>query len=1161
MAARICLLLALTTFAAGFCGVRTAGAADAPLQAQARWVWGGVAAFPEAVVKNAAAAAVRFGQTVGGKARDAIFLHPRPRGRARLDFPPIRASAGQPERLFFLAWAGIHDPARLDDPEHPADGVRFYVLVDGRERARAAAKTHAWIPLTADLGPIPPGKARSVSVTLADDSGGHGNPNYDWALFGNPMLVAVPDSPLPNGRPVHGTSGFLAAEFPAGAAGAGLVVDPLDQAGRGLPGGRRLEGPGVAALRFDFSAVPGCVAWRWRPLGAGAAPKVWGGSWPPAPEIAAAGPARGVFFAGEPLEVRIRIRNRGRGALLPGDHLAVACAGTVRPVSRLGPGAKETLSFPLPARPAGPVRLSWKMSWAGHPAETGPVSIFEVWPRPPVLSKDRPDGPAMRHLPGAGGWLLLEDARSRWLFNLRVPGMGTLFWCWANGEWQPVGSAAPLAELALPDGACPPLEFSPPAPLRNRVGFRTEARVKTGPAAGLRLRAEFTLARKAPALSVVISARAQRPVRLGALRGPAVLAGDRCSGVRKGIALFPGLEYLEGPESSSSPRDLAPPFNLRTVPDPYKICVPMMLVETRPAGPAAAVLWDPKQKWDGVHARPAAAFASPNFLRGQDNHFMQLFLPSVPDYVPENRFLAAGETPYVLTPAHPLRLALFIAAGVPAPDVSGAFSWFDSLVGFPPPEPPPRKFPAEMALCRHGFLHTVWDSVHGHSRHIVGGPAGNAPSHATLLLVDARAAAKGRVRRELLERVAVIAHNTVREEGVSALSSPRNCHILAGEFPYHYGMLPEALGDLRRRALHALATQANDGGWGYTPDARRRPLGRPGTRVSGIIARNTLALARWTAISGAPNCEAGLRRALRCLGRFQIPRGAQGWECPIHEPDVLAAAYAVRACVWAYMALGDSALLDQARFWARTGLAFQYAWDDGRRPGMRYASIPVFGSTFFHHSWLGLPVQWCGLVYAYSLQELARFDRNPWWPLEAAGILHSAMFQQWPLDAPKTAGTYPDSFGRRFSFRNPPYINPEDIEVNLLALHGFDPGLRARRLDMGRGRRLQATAPCRFRAETKNGTVSLRLHYFPGQVVYCTLAPAAAPPAGVESGGNGAPFPRRKSLGPGETGWAYDPETRLLAAGVRCDARGSARVVFRGLRPAAPPQHGRRGTP
>ena len=97
------------------------------------------------------------------------------------------------------------------------------------------------------------------------------------------------------------------------------------------------------------------------------------------------------------------------------------------------------------------------------------------------------------------------------------------------------------------------------------------------------------------------------------------------------------------------------------------------------------------------------------------------------------------------------------------------------------------------------------------------------------------------------------------------------------------------------------------------------------------------------------------------MKRFNIPRGAQTWECPLYEPDILAAAFAVGAYVEAYEITKDDHHLGRAEYWAKTGLPFLYHWNLTDRPGMRFASIPVFGTTFHTHSWFGVPVQWCGL--------------------------------------------------------------------------------------------------------------------------------------------------------------------------------------------------------
>jgi hypothetical protein len=201
------------------------------------------------------------------------------------------------------------------------------------------------------------------------------------------------------------------------------------------------------------------------------------------------------------------------------------------------------------------------------------------------------------------------------------------------------------------------------------------------------------------------------------------------------------------------------------------------------------------------------------------------------------------------------------------------------------------------------------------------------------------------------------------------------------------------------------------------------------------------------------------------MERFRVPRGGQTWECPMYEPDILAAANAIRACVEGYRVTGDSRWLHDGVYWAETGVPFVYLWSLPDRPMMLGATIPVFGSTFYTHSWLGMPVQWCGLVYSYELWRLAgELERAGAAGLRAASgesplraslgfrpqdwkrlvelITVSALHQQIPEGA--KAGTYPDSISD-FSRRNPAFLNPEDILVNLFALGGHDPDIRTAR--------------------------------------------------------------------------------------------------------------------
>jgi hypothetical protein len=102
------------------------------------------------------------------------------------------------------------------------------------------------------------------------------------------------------------------------------------------------------------------------------------------------------------------------------------------------------------------------------------------------------------------------------------------------------------------------------------------------------------------------------------------------------------------------------------------------------------------------------------------------------------------------------------------------------------------------------------------------------------------------------------------------------------------------------------------------------------------------------------------------------------------------------------------------------------------------------GSTFFTHSWIGLPVVWCGMVYAYAIQDLAEFDSSFDWPRVAQGITNSAMWQQYTSGP--SAGTYPDSWNMKENKPNPADINPENIMVNELRLRGVSPEPRWARI-------------------------------------------------------------------------------------------------------------------
>jgi hypothetical protein len=214
----------------------------------------------------------------------------------------------------------------------------------------------------------------------------------------------------------------------------------------------------------------------------------------------------------------------------------------------------------------------------------------------------------------------------------------------------------------------------------------------------------------------------------------------------------------------------------------------------------------------------------------------------------------------------------------------------------------------------------------------------------------------------------------------------------------------------------------------FTPDAS----GLTAHAVAGVLER--------AVVSGDPALLAESLRVLRAMDKFKggVPRGAQTWEVPLHTPDVLAAAHMVRAYTLGYQLTGDEAMLESARYWAWTGVPFIYLRDG---PDVEpYAGIAVFGATkWTAPNWMGLPVQWCALVYADALYALALHDPDGPWKGLALGIMLSGVRQTVPIAVKgggdvKHQGLLPDSFQLRGRVRLPPFINPGTLQATVGAL-------------------------------------------------------------------------------------------------------------------------------
>jgi hypothetical protein len=659
---------------------------------------------------------------------------------------------------------------------------------------------------------------------------------------------------------------------------------------------------------------------------------------------------------------------------------------------------------------------------------------------------------------------------------------------------------------------------------------------------------------------------------LRAAWGPNLYVGDGTTGATKYWALFPGVDHLYAGEASSSTRDLSPAVADRRTPDPRDVTLPLLAVTigpdapTPPANPArfycpdaqkdwpappdaadaamttVALAWDPLRKWDSFQALPSSRFSSPNLYEGMQNHRLGLFVPSVPGNVTENADHA--DKPYALPAGRALSLEASLIVQ-PGPVLGVVREWYRTRLqppglaaGVPKPSPWPRSFEEELAICRQGLLKTVWDEATQKWVHCIGYKPYQAPGLAALLWLDSHLSADPAGRAASADRVRLASANMLRDAGPGSFFAPTNTHILRWEFPFLYGYLPEALPALDAEVAGYAAGQRPGGGWAFQPGSpEQSDLGEHGDSVLGTSAYNTFILARYARITGDKPALQAAEKALAFMEHFRVPRGAGTWECPMYEPDLLAAGNAVGAYVEGYRATGDRRWLQDAVYWAESGLPFIYQWSLPGRPMMLGATTSNIGSTFYYHTWVGMPVQWVGLLYAFHVQHLARCLEGAYgirdvtsspsplrpavgltpgeWRRIAELITVSGMNQQF--SSGDRIGTYPDSI-TALSKPNAPFLNPEDVLVNVLALKGHDPDVHTARLVTG-GREVIVSSGAEVEdLREHDGLLTFRLRGFSGAVSHTLVVGVRPTSVHVD----GEELPPSSAPVRTEAGWSYD---------------------------------------
>ena len=497
-------------------------------------------------------------------------------------------------------------------------------------------------------------------------------------------------------------------------------------------------------------------------------------------------------------------------------------------------------------------------------------------------------------------------------------------------------------------------------------------------------------------------------------------------GASKSQAIFAGLEYLDRDEPSSSEADIHGPGAQRQTPDSAKITLPLMAIQK--GANYIGLIWDKPQDF-------TALFDSPDRSLNAGGHVMGLLYPGSDG---SNR-LEGSLVPYegqLLKANKPLVLSATIIGGRGA-DITAAIQQYVALRGLPPVPKPALKWQDYVRLASAGYLES---GIYAGDRYRHAYPNFPAqPAGDVALFLDWLAAETS--DRTLQSRLLVKASAARSQVPDADLNFAAIGHVRYPAPAMLYGHVEENALKALQNAQGLLARFEANGVVRYHAPVKGEDLGKThfAPDANGLTAQVVMELLQYAVFTGDSNLIDTAIAKLRGLDKFAhtVPRGAQTWEVPLHTPDILASAYLLRAYTLGYEITGDVHFLEQAKYWAWTGVPFVYLVNPTDQAVGPYATIAVYGATqWVAPNWMGLPVQWCGLVYADALYRLVKYDPAGPWNQIANGITASGIQQTWPrgLDTARQ-GLLPDSFNLRVQSRNDAAINPGTLLVNALRLY------------------------------------------------------------------------------------------------------------------------------
>jgi hypothetical protein len=560
-------------------------------------------------------------------------------------------------------------------------------------------------------------------------------------------------------------------------------------------------------------------------------------------------------------------------------------------------------------------------------------------------------------------------------------------------------------------------------------GLLVNARVTDPDGARWEIRQLFSPGTLAGAIDIETRVTADRDRDVFYLPMFTLLPGLGAYGTNKTQGLLAGVEYLEN-EPSSSEADLTGPAAKRQVPDRLKLTLPLMAIAAE--GRYVGLTWQP-------NPTICAVFDSPDRLFGSAGHLLGLLFPGsdgvnreASSLLPYSAELVRANQPVVL------RATLLGGQGQ---SVAPAVQHYVQLRGLPSLPSPGLSTQDYFVLAARGWLdskirqgdlfrHAAWPSF------------GPTPAADAALYLDWLA---GQLTdTNLAARATDSARAALAQVQPASYNSAQVGHVRYPAPALVYGAVAENAAQAQAHGRALLGRFEPDGSVRYHKPPEGLDYGKThwAPDANGLTAGVVVSLLEAAAFSGDRSLINDGLRCLRALNKFRnsVPRGAQTWEIPLHTPDILASAYLVRAYTLGWELTGDQDFREQARYWAWTGVPFVYLTPPTPQPVGLYSTIPVLGATAWAAPvWIGLPVQWCGLVYADALHRFARHDPAGPWKQIADGIALAGIQHTYPLSNTNYLGLLPDSYNLRAQSRNGPAINPATVLAPALRALGQAP--------------------------------------------------------------------------------------------------------------------------